>query len=245
MEPIFPGHESNSPGGDSPLPCRLLSGLAQLLDAWLYARDTNRARWDFAVSSATLRAAGMGWNDLRWLTCKGYVEHAREITRGGDTGRRFQPEGELVLHKRSHFVLTDGGADYVRSIERAVGRTDAPQESIEGGGEPAGRIRTPPEGPHWDVQLRELRLNGRLVKRFLTPSPNQERILAVFQEEGWPPRIDDPLPPHPELDPKRRLRDTVKSLNHHQINPLLRLACDGTGQGVRWRATVCSQKCSS
>jgi hypothetical protein len=77
-------------------------------------------------------------------------------------------------------------------------------------------------------------LGGKLVKRFRVPSPNQERILAAFEEEGWPPRIDDPLPPHPEQEPKRRLRDTIKSLNRHQINRLLHLTGDGTGQGVRW-----------
>ena len=31
-----------------------------------------------------------------------------------------------------------------------------------------------------------------------------------------PPRIDDPLPPSQNVDPKRRLHDTIKRLNRHQ-----------------------------
>ena len=73
-----------------------------------------------------------------------------------------------------------------------------------------------------------------LVKQFKLPSPNQETVLMAFQEEGWPPRIDDPLPPHPELDPKRRLHDTIKCLNHNQQNRLIQFHGDGTGEGVLW-----------
>jgi hypothetical protein len=39
-----------------------------------------------------------------------------------------------------------------------------------------------------------------VVKEFKLPAPNQETILTAFQEEGWPPRIDDPLPPVPQAE---------------------------------------------
>jgi len=90
------------------------------------------------------------------------------------------------------------------------------------------------ETPYWDSRLRELRLGRVLVKRFRQPSANQERILAAFQEEGWPERIDDPLPPDPEHDPKERLRATVKALNRNQQHRLIRFQSDGRGQGVLW-----------
>lgn len=48
------------------------------------------------------------------------------------------------------------------------------------------------------------------------------------------PRIDDPLPPVFDIEPKRRLHDTIKSLNRHQKNRLIRFKGDGTGQGIRW-----------
>ena len=73
-----------------------------------------------------------------------------------------------------------------------------------------------------------------VVKQFKVPALNQERILAAFEEEGWPVHIDDPLPPHPEQDPKRRLHDTINSLNRNQKNPLIRFLGNGNGQGIRW-----------
>jgi hypothetical protein len=62
----------------------------------------------------------------------------------------------------------------------------------------------------------------------------QEAILMAFEEEKWPPRIDDPLPGNADLLPKRRLHDTIKSLNRNQKNCLVRFMGDGTGEGVRW-----------
>lgn len=85
--------------------------------------------------------------------------------------------------------------------------------------------------PHWDAQLRELRLGNKLVKRFRVPAANQELILNVFEEEGWPECIDDPLPPKGD-DPTRRLQATIKSLNRHQSEPLIRF--HGNGEGAVW-----------
>jgi hypothetical protein len=73
-----------------------------------------------------------------------------------------------------------------------------------------------------------------VVKRFKAPAANQETILAAFEEEEWPPRIDDPLPPSPDLEPKRRLHDTINSLNRNQKKQLLRFFGDGSGMGIRW-----------
>ena len=88
--------------------------------------------------------------------------------------------------------------------------------------------------PHWDADLQELRVNGLIVKQFKVPAPNQEMVLAAFQEEGWPTRIDDPLPPQAEQDPKRRLHDTIVSLNRTHKHRLIRFMGDGSGEGVRW-----------
>jgi hypothetical protein len=88
--------------------------------------------------------------------------------------------------------------------------------------------------PHWDRDRRELRWANQLVKQYRLPAPNQELILAAFEEEDWPLSIDDPLPHEPEQDPKQRLHDTIKSLNRHQLRRLLVFTGDGTGEGVRW-----------
>jgi hypothetical protein len=92
--------------------------------------------------------------------------------------------------------------------------------------------------PKWDRDRQELRLGDVVVKQFKVPAVNQERILAAFEEEGWPVRIDDPLPPATDQDPKARLHDTIVSLNRNQKHPLIRFYGDGTGQGVRWGAVV-------
>lgn len=72
------------------------------------------------------------------------------------------------------------------------------------------------------------------MKQYRVPSPTQEIILTVFEEEGWPARIDDPLPPDPEVPPKRRLHETIWRLNRNQRARLIHFSGDGTGQGVLW-----------
>jgi hypothetical protein len=82
---------------------------------------------------------------------------------------------------------------------------------------------------------RELRIGDAIVKKFKCRAANQEAILNAFEEDQWPPRIDDPLPQVTDLDPKRRLADTIKCLNRKQGNAILKFGGDGTGEGVVWR----------
>jgi hypothetical protein len=89
--------------------------------------------------------------------------------------------------------------------------------------------------PNWDADTRELRFGTTLVKRFREPAPTQIAILTAFQEERWPPGIDDPLSPKDHTPPKQRLRDTIRRLNRHQANRLIVFCGDGTGTRVLWR----------
>ncbi len=86
--------------------------------------------------------------------------------------------------------------------------------------------------PIWDTQSRELRLGAHVVKQFKWPAITQEAVLQAFSEEGWPTRIDDPLPPSPNICPKRRLHDTIKCLNRRRVNKFIKFRGDGTGEGV-------------
>jgi hypothetical protein len=237
---------SSHPGGDgqqeSAFVAGLRPGLARLVEARRYARDVGRDPWEFAVDLGTLRAAGLDWNEARWLVCKGYVEHAREITLPGDSRRVFRPEAELVFHPQSRFVLTEDGEGFAESLGRQgagmrAGSGDGDGNIHDSASQRGCNAEFSARRPRWNADLRELRVDGKLVKRFRVPSPNQERIVAAFEEEGWPPRIDDPLPPQPEQDSKSRLRDTIKSLNRHQVNRLLHITGDGTGQGICWEIT--------
>jgi hypothetical protein len=85
----------------------------------------------------------------------------------------------------------------------------------------------------YDAELFELWVNGTLVKRLDIRAANQIAILSAFQEENWPPRIDDPLHPNGG-DGKARLRSTIHCLNHCQHPPLIHFFADGSGCGIRW-----------
>ncbi len=89
--------------------------------------------------------------------------------------------------------------------------------------------------PHWDLSRRELVIDGHVVKRFREPAPNQELALAAFEEEAWPAKIFDPLPPKDGTKRKKRLRETIEALNQaHHCPKLIRFRGDGTGEGVIW-----------
>ena len=102
--------------------------------------------------------------------------------------------------------------------------------------EPPAHNAPPPLKPVWDTSHRELRYNGRLVKRFRVPAHNQIAILDAFQEDGWPEFIDDPIPPEHGIDPKQRLNVTIKSLNRNQFDALIRFHGNGNGLQVYWEA---------
>jgi hypothetical protein len=89
-------------------------------------------------------------------------------------------------------------------------------------------VASPPPSsavPTWDGTARRLLFRGQVCKQFARPAPNQERILATFQEEGWPDAVDDPLP-------AGKLAQTVESLNDRLQHIKFRL--NGAGTGVCW-----------
>lgn len=205
-----------------------------LLEALEYAEDTSSDLWDFAVSIQEFQELGLSDQDLRWLVRKGYVEHAREVTKPGDEGRRFQPFGELIFCQETCFVLTQDGIAAAHSLSSAEHANSINGVSPPGNGAVAS---APDQVPRWDPVLRELYWECKIVKRYKWQAVNQEVVLTAFEEEGWPLVIDDPLPPKPNLDSKRRLHDTIKALNRNQENPIVRFHGDGTGEGIRWELT--------
>jgi len=94
--------------------------------------------------------------------------------------------------------------------------------------------------PEWNAGRRELRYDGKVVKRYRVPAANQQVILSVFQEMGWPECIDDPLSPDGEHDPKQRLQATIKSLNRSQLVEAVRFHGNGTGSQIYWEAVATS-----
>ena len=202
----------------------VIPGLLQLLKAEAYAREVRRPNWDFAVEIEGLRAAGLTNGDLRWLVCKGYVEHALETTPAKSEARSFGREGGLNFGRRSCFVLTETGAAFAR-VQTGRGRNGGPRVG-NGAGQRAG--------PDWDAACRVLRVDGQVVKQFQVPAENQELVLTRLQDLDWQRHIEDPLPRVPGLNPKQRLEDTISRLNRNQQNRLIRFHGDGTGRGLWW-----------
>ena len=213
--------------------------LGHLLKAFDYAAGSGGEVWNFAVERATLEAAGAAITDLRWLTRCGYVVHAEETTSCKESTRTFRPEGEFSFSRRSCLILSPEGATAARAILTRRRARPATGNSRRGASSPVEPdLAVVSEGcvPRWDSQLRELRWRGLLVKRFRVPSPNQELVLAAFEEEGWPRHVDDPLPPSEGNVAYRRLHDAIRNLNQRQVNPVLRFKGDGRARGVCWEA---------
>jgi hypothetical protein len=233
-------HEADQPSGNGfqkpkiRLAPRIKTALIALLEAIDYGQDLERTAWDFAIELPCLRRMKLSNSDLRWLVGRELVDHAIEITTTGDAERSFRQPPRLMFCKRACFVLTSAGVALAREIagrEHSRRRSDMHVVADQ----PLLSIANPrPLTPTWDRNRQELKVGNTVVKRFRVPAANQEAILAAFEEEHWPPRIDDPLPPHREQSPKRRLQETIKSLNRNQKKSMIRFLGDGSGQGVLW-----------
>lgn len=215
---------------------KISAALAFVYQAWKYAQQLDRDLCGFAVEIRVLEGCGLSPQDCRGLVTKGHIRQAPVEAAASCHGDALDRRDRIALPQRLCFVLTEGGAQGVPAL---LGRDAAAVERVLPAGSPwpaapASPCRVQGPVPHWDFRLRELQVAGRLVKRFRVPSPNQETILAAFQEEGWPELIDDPLPPKCGQDSKRRVHDTIKNLNRHQQARLLRFCGDGTGKRIRW-----------
>lgn len=217
------------------LAARFKRALALLLKSAAYTRQAGVDCWEFAVGISQLSRLGLCENDLRFLVRMRFVDHATEVTSAGDISREFVPTGDLFFTNRTCFVLTPDGCATAAAIvntpmeESVISATKPTWSDLES---------ISLALPTWDVARRLLILNGRIVKQFKWQAVNQETVLSVFQEEGWPGRIDDPLPPSPDVGVKRRLSDTIKCLNRNQRDKLLQFHGDGTGQGVIWKVAT-------
>jgi hypothetical protein len=132
--------------------------------------------------------------------------------------------GLLAHHHVSLIELTDAGAALLRRTSQFVDSTL--------GITPSASLLL----PSWRAGKRELWYGDVLVKRMRRAAPNQQLVLAAFEEEGWPARIDDPLPRDYEHVPAIRLHNTVNRLNSHMQTAAIRFGGDGTASGICWHA---------
>lgn len=206
--------------------------LNALLEAEEYAADLKCSTWEFAIDIVDAKAMGIHMNDLRWMIRKGWIFHTES-----DTPAHHHPKSpsRLAFNEESRFTIGKHRIEMLNASLDSLSLND---------GDEAKPFSTPLSAAHgtqassrtpsWDGSRHELRVVGRIVKRYRWPATNQETVLTAFEEEGWPPRIDDPLRPVNSVSPKRRLSDTIKCLNRNQCEKLVRFRGDGTGEGVLW-----------
>ncbi|WP_145168868.1 hypothetical protein [Rubripirellula lacrimiformis] len=221
------------------MPSHVAAAMAPLLLASQYAQQVTSEPWEFAVEIGQLVTLGLTPNDLRWLVRSGLVTHQREVTLEGENGRHFQPEGDLTYCERSCFFLTDCGVQLAKKLYPATNVSlqvdyKPGDQQVSRNGVAKNQGLSQAAVPIWEAERRELRFDGAVVKHFKWVAVNQQAILDAFEEDGWPPRIDDPLPPNAEQDSKRRLADTIKCLNRKQRYAVIHFRGDGTGEGVIW-----------
>jgi hypothetical protein len=199
------------------------NALRLLREAYLCACDLGCDVWEFAVELDRLHAVGVSNSQLRWLIRRGFIAKGVEKTDGDGGPRTFQTIANLSLRPGTCFVLTEAGLSL--TADAGPGRQD------RAAAHRAAAL------PSWHGDLRELRFGDVVVKRFRQPAPSQELILRAFEEEGWPPCMDDPLPPALEQDSKRRLRVTISNLNRSQRRQLIHFHGRGDGKTVCWRVS--------
>lgn len=247
-----PSREFSSMGGLPVSECavqrftpQIRSALLLLHDAAACAEDVDAELWQFSVEISALQQLGLTTNECRWLVAKGLAKHACETTTTEADRRVFQSCSNLSLPAGTCFVIGERGLAYANMLLRSQphpGQTEnhlsesalSVARSISIGRPSVDRGESLLPNPTWDPDRQQLRVGRIVVKEFKVPAANQEAILAAFQEEGWAPRIDDPLTPKPNQDSKRRLHDTINSLNRNQKRPVVRFLGDGKGEGVRW-----------
>jgi hypothetical protein len=212
-------------------PNELAAAAALLSKAAGFAETLQRSRWDFAVEINELIALGLSRADLRWLVCHGLLDHAVELIESSDD-RKFQRRGKLTFADGTCFVLTAQGHSASSNVDMAD-EPHPPAMPCKNNVTLATTLK-----PQWNPNNGRLSFGYLLVKEYRVPAPNQHLILSVFQEENWPERIDDPLPPVRDIKPKRRLHETIASLNRRCRNRVLRFCGDGLGRGVRWLSTM-------
>lgn len=198
--------------------------LRQALQA---SRYFGKTRWEFALECDYLLNQGVSPTTLRTLMSAGLVEAAQEVSEGATAQQRqFRPVIGLTLPAHTCLVLTAQGE--ASTLRQSGSPPFAPVDRL------AATVSTEAV-PHWEANSRALYVGMQLVKRFRVPAHTQEAVLRAFEEEAWPPFIDDPISPRAGVDSKRRLHNTINALNRGHRVLLLRFAGNGNGTGIGWQ----------
>jgi hypothetical protein len=215
-----------------PTPASHQAAISFLLQAHREAERRKLPDWEFAVELEALERLGVTVNALRSLIADGYIEHRIEVTGRKSKRRVFRRVGHSGFSGRSCFVLTAKGLARGGRMTGKRGSASPVRAPMVLNGQ--GELLPVPV---WDAKNRILLYDGRAVKRFKRPAPNQEVILKQFQRMKWKQRVPNPLPRVERMNRKVRLRDTVKHLNRRHEVKAMRFHSTDCGHFVTWGRT--------
>jgi|GEM_PF-2147989 len=171
--------------------------------------------------------------DLHWLLDHNLIRHQEELSPKAHARNRRQlvrsritPTSHFVPNPIAIPVLWELATAAIHNSQRPTHTRKTTARQVKG---------QPRPKPLWKTEERELWVGKTLVKGFKRTASNQELILSVFEEEGWPEWIDDPLPIAKNIQPKQRLKDAVKSLNRQQKNSVLHFYGDFVNGRIQWK----------
>jgi hypothetical protein len=205
-----------------------VTALGLLRQAWDRAGALHVNVWPCAVPVRDLWAAGVDNVVLCGLQLLRCIDHRWERSEHRRGERPFERLGPGKISGRSCFVLTRQGRSFIDDmIAGEPTGLDGRLLGQEMGG-------TQPR-PNYVREDRVLLWQGRLVKQFpRQPAQNQVLVLTAWEEQQFRSPLLDPLPRSDGVDPRKRFHDTIKALNHNQVNPLLRFRGNGTVEGAIW-----------
>jgi hypothetical protein len=136
-----------------------------------------------------------------------------------------RPLAGVIAEREPHGAIRRTTLRLVGSVSRAE-ETPTPPPTPAPTHEPAEELPTPAPRPRWDTRTGELWYGDVLCRRYAPRAFRQRCILDTFEDDGWPRRIDDPLPE------AGKLKDTLKDMNRDLRSTPLQFRGDGTGEGI-------------
>ncbi len=203
----------------------------RLFNAYEEAQDLGCAPRSRPVPLSGLRESKIEDYILLWMLYQGHIE---PILPSPCPLRRGPGESvgmSLLLSPGSSLALTELGSAFVGDLfsDALVPGSDRIMTDLW------SKLRMGLLVPYFDQKEHVFGWGRHLLKQFYQPAGNQQLVLCAEEELNWPRWLDDPLLRRPGVRAKVRLHDTIKYLNLHQKEPLIRFTGDGTGTRIGWR----------
>ena len=212
----------------TPAECSVLVGCyTPLLAAWARAELRRVNSVDFPVPLTSLPGVARAEHLIVWMYYQGHVEHLQPKRVAHTRKRRWHAVDTVHFNKSSAVALTGRGATFAEEFLSASLTAGAKEKRAAWARLITGRL-TP------RFKKNEFTWGCHVLKHFTQSALSQRLLLQALEEDGWAALSDNPFTGGGRINPKTRLHETIKSLNHNQKKNLIHFGGDGTGQRVGW-----------